>query len=257
MAEVDLDKYLTLDCVRDEFTGEELDDLAEFLSDDEFEPRVATPGPVSACVAGAAPLGCVGVARGAWADVRRVVWGDGALTTRASPPPPRPQDYSRLVIFDGLPNSGKFKKPSKLKRFVEKFLAQIAEVTNVEVQTQKVGDDEVAMGAAIVEFKTAEMAHEAVMHPQTSGIEFQGRTFQLNLFRDIEKCVHAFAAATDGPHAPCAAAATAETQAHASRAVPLAHHQVPDPARGGQGAGSEAVREQRRPVQLDVRHGLP
>ena len=62
MATVNIDKYLSLECVRDEFAGEELDDLAEFLSDDEFEPEVATPEPVRCCAAAAraALLVCCG-----------------------------------------------------------------------------------------------------------------------------------------------------------------------------------------------------
>jgi len=94
------------------------------------------------------------------------------------------QDFSRLVLFDGLPFEGKLSKPSKLEKFVRKFLAQIATVTAVEIQLTEDGK---SAGAAIVEFETTEMAHEAVAHTQASPIEFKGRVFQLNLLRDVDK----------------------------------------------------------------------
>lgn len=45
---LNVDKYLALTAVADEYTVDELDDLADYLSDEDFDPRVATPPPVSA-----------------------------------------------------------------------------------------------------------------------------------------------------------------------------------------------------------------
>lgn len=134
-----VDKYLSMPCVAEEFDYDDIVELQEYLTDDEFEPEVALPEP----------------------------------------------DYSCHVLFDGLPNADKYKKPKRLAKFVTKFLAQIgASLRDIEVCTNEAGE---AQGAVIAEFSTPEMASEAMKNPQIQGREFMGRTFHLNLLSDVDR----------------------------------------------------------------------